>query len=181
MKHTRIKKTDHPLFAQAWRLYKKSFPPQERRQLRTQRKVMDNPRYHFDLITDEGLFVGFVLWWGFDDIRYIEHLATSPRLRGKGCGRRILERFVSGSDAPILLEVEHPTDEIGWRRIGFYRRAGFILNEYPYSHPPYKTGGEYVPLMLMTWPDALTKSNLKRFLEKHHPVIHESVLSDAGK
>jgi ribosomal protein S18 acetylase RimI-like enzyme len=137
---------------------------------------MGNPLYHFELVTDGDSFVGFILWWGFDDVRYVEHLATSPRLRGEGRGRRVLDKFISGKDIPILLEVEHPVDEISRRRISFYERAGFVLNEYPYTHPPYKNGGEDVPLMLMSRPDAITENDLARFREKRHPVIYESVL-----
>ncbi len=177
MKHTRIKTTEHPLFPQVWNLYKNSFPPEERRQLRTQKKMMNNPLYHFEIITDKELFVGIMLWWGFEDIRYIEHLATSPRLRGNGYGLRILEDFISKSKTSILLEVEHPASEINRRRIGFYQRIGFVLNKHLYKHPPYKKGGEYVSLMLMTYPDAITEKETKHFCEKYHPVIHEFVVS----
>lgn len=176
MKYTRINNTAHPLFKQAWTLYLKSFPPEERRQLRTQEKFMDCPSYHFDIITDKDRFIGFTLWWDFDDVRYIEHLATSHRLRGQGYGFRILEKFISASDKAVLLEVEHPTIEINKRRIGFYRRIGFMLNEHIYKHPPYKKGGEYVSLMLMTYPKAITEKEAKAFCEKYHPVIHRFVL-----
>jgi ribosomal protein S18 acetylase RimI-like enzyme len=176
MNCTRIKNTEHPLFGQAWNLYKKSFPPEERRPLRMQNRIMDNPLYHVDIITGKDKFIGFILWWGFENVRYIEHLATSPRLRGKGYGRRILENFISKSAIPVLLEVEHPTTEINKRRIGFYRRTGFVLNEHIiYKHPPYRKGGEYVSLMLMTCPDAITEKEAGRFCEEYHPVIHAPV------
>lgn len=174
IKHTRIDDTRHPLFARAWRLYKKSFPPEERRQLRTQRKTMDNPLYRFEIVEDGYEFAGFILWWEFDDVRYVEHLATLPRLRGKGCGTRILAEFVSRSDGPVLLEVEHPTDGISRRRVGFYRRAGFVLNGCEYRHPPYKRGGEYVSLALMTYPRAITVGEAERFCGRYHPVIFEN-------
>lgn len=182
MKYTRITDTEHPLFEQAWRLYKHSFPPQERRLLSTQRRIMNHPQYRFELVTDAGQLVGFILWWGFSDVRYIEHLATLPHLRGNGCGRRILDGFYAAADIPVLLEVEHPEDDISRRRIGFYERAGFHLNNgQPYSHPPYRKGGDYVPLMLMTRPGPLTKEGLARFLGEHHPVIHALVLNGGKK
>jgi ribosomal protein S18 acetylase RimI-like enzyme len=171
MKYTSIKNTEHPLFAPAWHLYRRSFPPEERRGLRTQRKIMNHPLYHFEIITDKGEFTGFVLWWGFDDVRYLEHLATTPRRRGKGYGRRILEKFVSASELPVLLEVELPVTETGRRRIDFYRRAGFVLNGHAYRQPPYKKGGDGVPLMLMTYPDAITGEEAARFCRLYHPVI----------
>lgn len=167
---------EDPLFPQAWNLYKKSFPPEERRQLRTQKKIMNNPLYHFEIITDKGNFIGFILWWGFKDVRYIEHLATSPGLRGKGYGLRVLQNFIPKSDIPVLLEVEHPTSEINKRRIGFYQRIGFALNEHPYKHPPYKKGGDYVSLMLMTYPKTITEAEAGYFCKKYHPAIHEFVI-----
>ncbi|MDR1380159.1 MAG: GNAT family N-acetyltransferase [Tannerella sp.] len=170
---TDIKNTDHPLFGAAWRLYKTSFPPEERRRLYSQKKIMNHPLYHFEAVTDGDSLVGIILWWGFAGVRYIEHLATSPHLRGKGYGRRILEKFISGSAVPVLLEVEHPTTEISKRRIGFYRRTGFVLNGHAYRHPPYKKGGDYVSLMLMTYPAAITEDEAARFCRQYHPVIHE--------
>ncbi|MDR2888057.1 MAG: GNAT family N-acetyltransferase [Bacteroidales bacterium] len=177
MIYTRLADTGHQLFAQAWELYKKSFPPEERRQLRTQKKIMNHRQYRFNIITAGDMFAGFILWWEFDNIRYIEHLATLPHLRGKGYGRRILERFVSESDKPVLLEVEHPADDISKRRIGFYRRSGFVLNQHEYSHPPYKKGGNYVSLALMTYPHAISNDDANRFCRECHPVIHEFVMN----
>ena len=172
MRYTRINNTKHPQFQEVWSLYKKSFPSEERRQLRTQRKIMDNPLYHFEIINKEDVFIGFVMWWKFEDLIYIEHLATSPRFRGKGYGLHILERFISETKVPLLLEVEHPITEINKRRIGFYQRAGFVLNNHEYKQPPYKKNGMYVPLMLMTYPGAITKKEVRHFCEKYHPVIH---------
>ena len=167
MKYTRVKNTEHPLFSKAWNLYKKSFPPEERRQFRTQRKIMDNPLYHFEIIADNDEFIGFILWWNFENIRYIEHLAILPQLRGKGYGQQILKRFTSKSDTPILLEVEHPDTEINKRRIGFYQHIGFVINEYEYKQPPFKKHGNYVPLLLMTYPTILSKEDIQFFCQQY--------------
>jgi ribosomal protein S18 acetylase RimI-like enzyme len=173
MKYTSIKDPEHPLFDSAWRLYEKSFPPEERRRLCTQKRIMGHPLYHFEVITEEGRFVGFILWWGFDGVRYVEHLATSPCLREKGYGQRIMEKFVDGSTLPVLLEVERPVTEINRRRIGFYQRIGFVLNGHAYRHPPYRKGCDYVSLMLMTYPKAITGDDAARFCRLYHPVIYE--------
>ncbi|MBO7288483.1 MAG: hypothetical protein J6V03_00640, partial [Clostridia bacterium] len=50
----------------------------------------------------------------------------------------------------ICLEVEPPQSEITKRRVGFYKRNGFYLNEYPYIQPPISNGKNPVPLMIMT-------------------------------
>jgi Acetyltransferases len=166
MKYTRVKNTEHPFFKKAWNLYKKSFPPEERRQLCTQRKIMDNPLYHFEIITDNNEFTGFILWWDFENIRYIEHLAILPQLRGKGYGQHVLKRFTSRPEIPTLLEVEHPDTEINKRRIDFYQRIGFVINKYEYKQPPYKKRGNYVPLILMTYPKIISKENINLFCQQ---------------
>jgi len=167
MKYTRIKNTEHPFFKKVWNLYKKSFPSEERRQLRTQRKIMDNPLYHFEIVTNNDRFIGFILWWDFENIRYIEHLAILPQLRGKSYGQHILKKFTSKSDTPILLEVEHPYTEINKRRICFYQRIGFVINECEYKQPPHKKCGNYVPLILMTYPDVILKNDIELFCRQY--------------
>ena len=174
MNYTRLNTTEHPLFEQAWELYKKSFPPEERRQLRTQRKIMNHPQYRFDVITDNNHLTGILLWWRFDELRFIEHIATSPCIRGKGYGRQILQQFIEETaTTPVVLEVERPTTEINKRRIAFYQRLGFVYNDYPYQQPPYKKGGSFIPMALMTCPDAITKNEVNLFCEKYHPVIYK--------
>ena len=49
----------------------------------------------------------------------------------------------------VILEVERPEDEMSRRRIGFYERCGFTLCKQDYLQPPYRKGGEAVPLYLM--------------------------------
>jgi Acetyltransferases len=181
MEYTRIENTKHPLFTKAWSLYVKSFPSEERRIIRTQKKIMNNPLYHFEIITDDGKFVGFIMWWDFEKRRYLEHFATLPRLRGKGHGKHIIETFISRANSPILLEVEHPDTEINKRRIDFYQRIGFVLNEYKYEQPPHTKHGDYVPLMLMTYPDAVSQEDVKLFCQQyceHASIYHYMPVTD---
>lgn len=166
-----IKNTLHPLFKQAWELYEAAFPPDERRHLESQRKIMTRPTYHFEVITHEHDFIGILLWWKFKDMRYIEHLSTLPDLRGQGHGQRILETFVAESDTPVWLEVEHPTDDIKTRRIGFYQRVGFVTNNHPYMQPPYSDESSPVPLMIMTYPEAVAEPAVRCFCTKYHPLL----------
>ena len=54
---------------------------------------------------------------------------------------------------PIALEVEIPEEEMAKRRINFYQRQGFSLWEKPYQQPPYKTGDNYLPMLIMAYGD----------------------------
>ena len=57
----------------------------------------------------------------------------------------------------ICLEVELPDCEIAKRRIEFYKRNGFFLNEYPYEQPAITKGRKPLPLMIMTSGSEITK------------------------
>ena len=51
---------------------------------------------------------------------------------------------------PLVLEVEVPDNELAQRRIGFYRRLGFVLwDECSYLQPPYHPDDEPLPMFLM--------------------------------
>ena len=47
------------------------------------------------------------------------------------------------------------------RRIGFYERNGFFLNEYPYVQPPISQGRKPVPLMIMTSGAAISEKEFE--------------------
>jgi ribosomal protein S18 acetylase RimI-like enzyme len=135
MKLIRLKNISDNYFQKAWNLYEDAFPIEERRSLEKQRAVMKKAIYHFDTLIEKELMIGFLLWWDLKSYRYIDHFATSTQQRNKGFGKLILETFRDLNDKPILLEVELPNSDINERRIKFYERAGFKLNEHYYAVP----------------------------------------------
>ena len=115
-------------------LLHESFPEAERRDDVGQRDNVDN---------------GLITVWKFAGFSYVEHLATSPSVRNKGYGRKIMEVLQQQFPGVIILEVEKPVDEWSRRRIGFYQRCGFSLCEKEYVQPSYRKGGETLPMFLM--------------------------------
>ena len=71
MESIRIETTEHPLFAQLWKLYNDSFPRVERRTLEHQKTALRSELYSLLAYTDEGKFVGLVGYWEFDSYVYI--------------------------------------------------------------------------------------------------------------
>ena len=65
----------------------------KRRELDFQNEIMNCSNYRFDNVRLDGIFVGFILWCQFEDVRYIEHLAKEPEFRGKGYGKKIVFLF----------------------------------------------------------------------------------------
>ncbi|MEJ8802614.1 GNAT family N-acetyltransferase [Pontibacter sp. H249] len=172
MKHIRLTDSYHPLFIKAWQLYEQSFPLNERRPLPWQYDIMPHANYHFELMLQEDALTGILLWWSFGEVRYLEHFATVPALRGRGYGKSILEAFVKRETRPILLEVEPPHEEIQQRRVRFYEQCGFVLNQHFYQQPPYHQGQQPLPLLLMSYPAPITADNVAHFVAKRHPIIY---------
>jgi len=171
MKQTRLKNTTDNYFHKAWELYEDAFPLEERRLLDAQSCVMKIPNYHFDITIDEKQFIGFLLWWDFEAYRYIDHFATAIQQRNKGFGKLILEKFMESNEKPILLEVELPNSSINQRRIKFYEKIGFKLNQHYYEIPPLKESQSPLQLMLMSYPNQLSKNDVEQFIKICHPII----------
>ena len=133
-------------------LLETAFPLQERRDSIWQRKNADeSPLFHNTLITDDDNPIGLLTYWDFKDFIYIEHFAIDARLRNGGYGQQALSALKEQTELPIVLEAEEPTDELTKRRIGFYRRQGFILQDFSYQQPPYRPEDKWFPMKLMTF------------------------------
>ncbi|MFI3322985.1 MAG: GNAT family N-acetyltransferase [Rikenellaceae bacterium] len=172
LKRVKIETEQSIYFDSCFELYTSAFPREERRSKEYHLETMRRDKFSFDAVLDDDKFVGIVAWWDFDQIRYIEHFAVCPTLRGGGYGAKILKMFGSESQKTILLEVEYPeNDQLKMRRIEFYKRQGFVLNPHPYSHPPY-VGDSLVNLLIMTSPSEITAETMEAFKTNYFPLIH---------
>lgn len=173
IKRIKVSGESDPLFPFSWELYEASFPEHERRERGYHLETMTKRQFRAEVILDCDTPIGIIFWWDLAEFRFIEHLATSPSLRGRGYGDMILREFIADSNKPLILEVEHPTDEIARRRIEFYKRVGFVLNNHPYRHPSYQQiKDSFVELMVMTYPQPITSEELAQFTEEEFPTIH---------
>ncbi len=169
----RLSGESDPLYPFAWALYEASFPIEERRAMDYHLETMAKGAFCAEVILDCDTPIGILFWWDLEHFRYVEHLATSPAVRSGGYGGKILRAFIAESDKPILLEVEHPMEELSRRRIGFYERIGFVLSVLPYRHPSYhQIKDEFVELMIMTYPRRITAEELQQFVDIELPIIH---------
>lgn len=133
-------------------LYVSAFPECERREVAEWEELPDDePDFHVWEIRTDGNFAGFISVWTLSGFLYVEHFAVQDECRGKGCGALALaalrERY---EGLPVVLEVEPPETDTARRRIAFYERNGFRLSPHDYLQPPYRKGGEWFPLRLMT-------------------------------
>ncbi|WP_205499707.1 GNAT family N-acetyltransferase [Rufibacter psychrotolerans] len=157
-----ILSTATPEFALAWQLYEEAFPPEERRSLVQQTSLLTNPRYQLFALEHQHAFAGLLCLWQLPGFTFLEHFAVLQHLRGQGVGAAVLQAFLTSSEEPVILETEPPTTQIAARRIRFYERAGFHLNQFDYWQPPYSPQKPWVELRLMSYPRALEAGVLEK-------------------
>ena len=88
-------------------------------------------------------------------------------------GAELLKEITSFYQKTICLEVEPPADEMTKRRVDFYKRNGFFLNEYPYTQPPISKGKNPVPLMIMSSGKELSEPEFHIIKEKLYCEVYK--------
>ena len=159
----------HPYLTPIQTWYETSFPPDERRHFGQLVQLLDHSAMHLCGLVDEASLVGFILYWRWPDMLFVEHFAVDPDLRGKGYGQQAISQLVQLESPYVILEVERPQDTIGHRRIHFYERQGFFLNPFSYAQPPYQAGHPAIPMHLMSIPaisDQETFSTLSQLINE---------------
>lgn len=137
-------------FDKLYSLIKSTFPSDEYREYDEQRKIFDISEYSVYALKDGEEVEAFIAAWSFDDFAYIEHFAVAEKYRNNGLGAKLLKEFCGKFDKTICLEVELPKTEVAKRRIGFYERNNFFLNNYPYVQPAFSKNKKSLPLLIMT-------------------------------
>jgi ribosomal protein S18 acetylase RimI-like enzyme len=163
----RIQRDDHKYITVLLNLYLDSFPGEERRELNSLLSMLDEKSMYFSAVLSGTELVGFVVYWVFEDFRYIEHLAVLPDHRREGIGSWILQKLQQKGE-PILLEVEIPHDDTSFQRVGFYNRSGFYALSVTYSQPPYREGESLLPMMLFSDQPNWEPETLRRCIELFH-------------
>lgn len=111
MKFIRLLSKDDKIFSEAMKLYGKSFPSHEQREIESQKEILKDEEYHFDLIYDNDSFVGIVLYWETSNYIYIEHFCVEPNMRNKKYGEKALE-LLKEKKKTVILEIDPPIDEM---------------------------------------------------------------------
>lgn len=66
----------------------------------------------------------------------------------------------------MFLEVEVLGTDLARRRIGFYERAGFCLNDFDYIQPDLQQGQSSLLLKNMTYPKKSSKEDFERMKQQ---------------
>ena len=143
--------TSHEHYPFVEELMQTAFPQQERRNADLQREYTDNKlHFHTFVILKGNLPIGLLTMWKLESFHYIEHFAIHENYRNKGYGQKVMEFIINEIKGMIVLEAEEPSDDITYRRIRFYQRLGFVMQDVPYQQPPYRSEDQWFPMKLMT-------------------------------
>lgn len=147
------------LFDEMFSIIERSFPSNERRR-KAEHLAEFNSGFFRSLCLCGERLVGFLNFWDFADFVYIEHFAVDPQLRGKGTGTAIMNKALELNPTRTkVLEAEPPElSDTAFRRIGFYKRLGFLQNPMEYWQPPITANEPPVMLSLLSTPALLSKS-----------------------
>lgn len=168
-------------FNDIWKIFEESFPQDECRNLKDQKELLKESRYNLNPVYDGGEIIGFTAIWNLENFTYIEHFAIKKELRGKGYGSKIIKDVISKNNKLIILEVEKPETDEAIRRIEFYKRLGFHINNYEYIQPPYDKDKRYVPLVIMSFPNKIDMSEFIKIRDDLYKKVYKFNIKDLCK
>jgi len=133
-------------------IYTNSFPEDERRNVESLTKELDNILFHPNIIFFREKLIGLFFFWEFSQFVYIEHFAIEKCSRSKGLGKNVLVDFINKAIKPVVLEIEKPVNESTLKRMIFYNSLGFEVIDYNYFQPPYELDKKSVEMYLLSLP-----------------------------
>lgn len=167
-----LKEHSDPILDKVEKTYNESFPEAERRAFSLVGKLIEEePRFNMYVLSRNDAYVGFITSWRFASFTYVEHFAIDESSRNGGIGAESMKRFMGLCSTPVVLEVEMPADEMSKRRIGFYERLGYVLDNHIYYQPPYRQGEDSLEMRLMSFGDI----DLQESFEEVRNSIHRYV------
>ena len=164
----RMDKKDFDLF---FDILKNSFPENERRDYSSQEGLLDNSNYKPLVFKENGEILAIMAIWEFEDFVYIEHLAVDNKLRGKGIGTELIKNYLNKCKKKVFLEVEPPSCDVSKKRILFYEKLNFYLNDFYYLQQPLNPNDKPLELKIMSYSNHISE---KEF-DEYKKVIYKEV------
>ena len=73
----------------------------------------------------------------------------------------------------IFLEVELPENDTSIRRIEFYERLGFYLNDFYYLQPPMQKQHDCLQLKVMSYPESINQEEFINFKDRVYREVYK--------
>jgi ribosomal protein S18 acetylase RimI-like enzyme len=154
-------------------IYESSFPEDERREWKQLLELLNNAQFCFYEIYDQQKILGFISIWNLTEFSFIEHFAIQDTDQGKGYGTQTIKKVLSMNSKPVILEAEEPFTENARKRIAFYERLNFSVNNFSYFQPAYSTEKNSIKMLLMSYPTIIYPEDFKRIKDRIHDQVYE--------
>ncbi len=168
----KIEDTDSEEFNEAWKIYEDSFSADEKRDFELHKECIKKKEFSFNAVFCNEKICGFISLWEFNDFIFMEHLAVKKELRNKGIGKEIVCKIKEKNEKMIILETLKPEDDISARRIAFYERNAFVINDFDYVQPSYGKGKESVPMKIMSYPEKIKSKKFEDIKKKIYSSVY---------
>ncbi len=154
-------------------IYETSFPEDERREWTQLLELLDNKQFSLNEIYDQQKYLGFISIWNLIEFNFVEHFAIRATEQGKGYGTQTMEHVLSINSKPIILEIEEPFTETTRKRMEFYERLDFTVNDFSYFQPHYSIEKCSVKLLLMSYPSKIYPEDFEKIRDRIHDCVYE--------
>ncbi len=167
----RLKDITTKEFDKFYSLLEQDFPYLERKTKESQLNDYVNcDNFHICYIYDGNKKIGYFTYWEFDEFVFGEHLAVFQEYRNHGYGTKFVRFFGPLLNKPVVFEVDMPSTEIAKRRIKFYERNNFVVNDFEYYQPSYHNGDDKIQMKILTYGNTITKQQFDKYnklIRKH--------------
>jgi len=171
-----LKLLDKGDFEQLYGILLESFPPDELRSRQEHRELLDAPAYQVWACYEQQL-QGFLTVWSLQEFAFIEHFAVRIDCRNGGLGSKLLQALSQKLGKRLCLEAELPETDMAKRRLDFYRRNGFSVNEYPYLQPALEEGKNPVPLHILTTGGPVSEEEFETLVTEIYKTVYKGKMS----
>jgi len=144
-----IKNQHNKYFEKAWQIYEDSFPTEEKRTLKEQIKLFDKKSFTMLCYVEDETLLSILFYWQIDTYTYLEHFAVNSTLRGRSYGSKILQEFINNNQK-IILEIEPVVDEMTQKRLDFYKRFDFKVNNHIHFQVPFRKDAQKLKLTFLS-------------------------------
>ena len=146
-------------FDEIYKIMEEAFPAEERRPYDKQKDLYNNGMYRVSAVFDNKKIIAFSAYWDIYDFIFVEHIAVHKDGRNRGIGGQMISALTEKYKKTLILEVEPPISELAQRRVVFYKRCGFHLNDFYYIQPALQN--KEIELKIMSYPKSL---NINEFI-----------------
>ena len=146
-----------------------SFASDEIRTFEDAYKLLDVKEYKVFHLISNNEKVGFITIWNLSSCTFVEHFVIYEEYRNKGFGGIAID-LINKKFKKVVLEAELGTTDISKRRLGFYNRHGFKINDVNYIQPAYHKDKQPVDMHLLSSSNKL--ENIDKVIEEIYELVY---------